>query len=643
MKERRTLEEKFADAALDGRFKATVHPAVIDALNPKFTLRPYQKEALLRFDLYLKHFRQADLPDQLLFHMATGSGKTLIMAALIIDLYRRGYRRFLFLVDSTNIIDKTRDNFLNPASGKYLFQQPILIDLQRVTIRETDNFESIDPLAINIVFTTVQGLHSQLTQPRENMMTAADIGSEPIVMISDEAHHINAATKKGRGRLNRVEEINITSWEQTVDKIFLSQPQNLLLEFTATAPLDHPEVAEKYRDKILMDYPLRRFRQEGFSKEVKVLQSDMPRFERTLQALVLSHYRQKMFAAAGLSVKPVVLFKSRTIAESREFHDEFLRRLPKCARELEVLRAWTNQGRLAEAFAEFDRRGLGSGDLAAELSAAFAPDRLMVVDSKSDGEEKQLAINSLEDSANPYRGIFAVDKLNEGWDVLNLFDIVRLYDVAGSGGKLRKTTMAEAQLIGRGARYFPFRTEQDQVLDRRKFDDFPDHPLRIGEELVYHAAHNPSYIAELGLALTAIGIQAEKGEKRVGEPKSEREKKPKHRPVPQHLEIELFEGRNEWTDIFDDREDITVAETFSHTLTTISLGSAVWKKAFRLRRNYWFDRLQSRFPKLTGMAEFAESKKYLGHLKIELSSDVSFEDMDETMKLKVALKVLDSI
>ncbi|MBZ0217464.1 MAG: hypothetical protein K8F25_12975, partial [Fimbriimonadaceae bacterium] len=84
----------------------------------------------------------------------------------------------------------------------------------------------------------------------------------------------------------------------------------------------------------------------------------------------------------------------------------------------------------------------------------------MVVDSKSDGEEKQLAVNSLEDPTNPYRGIFAVDKLNEGWDVLNLFDIVRLYDVAGSGGKLRKTTMAEAQLIGRGARYFPFRMEQ---------------------------------------------------------------------------------------------------------------------------------------------------------------------------------------
>ena len=38
--------------------------------------------------------------------------------------------------------------------------------------------------------------------------------------------------------------------------------------------------------------------------------------------------------------------------------------------------------------------------------------------------EKQLAVNSLEDPSNPYRIIFTVDILNEGWDVLNLFDIV---------------------------------------------------------------------------------------------------------------------------------------------------------------------------------------------------------------------------
>ena len=47
--------------------------------------------------------------------------------------------------------------------------------------------------------------------------------------------------------------------------------------------------------------------------------------------------------------------------------------------------------------------------------------------------------------------------LYEEYDVLNLFDIVRCYTTRDSkAGKPGKTTIAEAQLIGRGAWYFPF-------------------------------------------------------------------------------------------------------------------------------------------------------------------------------------------
>ncbi|WP_229770923.1 hypothetical protein [Campylobacter portucalensis] len=41
-------------------------------------------------------------------------------------------------------------------------------------------------------------------------------------------------------------------------------------------------------------------------------------------------------------------------------------------------------------------------------------------------KNNQLLLNNLEDKDNNIRVIFAVDKLNECWDVLNLFDIVRL-------------------------------------------------------------------------------------------------------------------------------------------------------------------------------------------------------------------------
>ena len=103
-------------------FRRDVPNAVTDNLAARITLRPYQNEALKRWFYYMEMHQHRPSNPHLLFHMATGSGKTVLMAALILDLYMRGYRNFLFFVNSTQIINKTKDNFLNQASPKYLFK-----------------------------------------------------------------------------------------------------------------------------------------------------------------------------------------------------------------------------------------------------------------------------------------------------------------------------------------------------------------------------------------------------------------------------------------------------------------------------------------------------------------------------------------
>jgi len=77
-------------------FTSRVDSEIVQNLNPKFELREYQKEALGRFDFYFNGYQKRQYPAQLLFHMATGSGKTLIMAANILYLYKLGYRNFIF-------------------------------------------------------------------------------------------------------------------------------------------------------------------------------------------------------------------------------------------------------------------------------------------------------------------------------------------------------------------------------------------------------------------------------------------------------------------------------------------------------------------------------------------------------------------
>jgi len=142
-----------------------------------------------------------------------------------------------------------------------------------------------------------------------------------------------------------------------------------------------------------------------------------------------------------------------------------------------------------------------------ELKEDFSVEKTLSVDSQNESEEKQIAVNTLEDPNNEYRAIFAVDKLNEGWDVLNLFDIVRLYDTRDAKNNIPgPTTIKEAQLIGRGARYCPFKINETDDPSQRKFDQDIQNEMRICEELYYHSNYNPRYIQELTSALVKTGI-----------------------------------------------------------------------------------------------------------------------------------------
>ena len=269
-------------------FTSRVDDEIVQNLNPKFELREYQKEALGRFDFYFSEYQKRQWPAHLLFNMATGSGKTLIMAANILYLYKLGYRNFIFFVNSTNIIKKTKDNFLNPLSEKYLFAPKIKFGEKEVFVKEVQNFEGANHENINILFTTIQGLHTRLNYPHENAITYEDFEDKEIVLISDEAHHLQTLT---RNKLSKTLEEEKKSWEYTVMRILKSNPKNILLEFTATIDLGNQNIREKYEDKTIFQYDLKQFRLDKYSKEIEVLQADLDPIDRALQAVILSQYR----------------------------------------------------------------------------------------------------------------------------------------------------------------------------------------------------------------------------------------------------------------------------------------------------------------------------------------------------------------
>ena len=458
------LYEDLDSASQLGLLQKEIPASLTDNLNPKFELRPYQEEAFARFfHCFANPFPGKTSPLHLLFNMATGSGKTLIMAGAILWLYERGYRNFLFFVNSTNIIEKTRDNFLNPLSSKYLFREDIRLGSQRVAVTPVVNFEGVNEHDINICFTTIQKLHADLTIEKENALTYEDFKDKKIVLLADEAHHMNVST---RMRL-------LESWENTVERIFVQNTDNVLLEFTATLDYTHKNIVEKYRNKVLYKYDLRQFRNDGYSKDVYIVQADFEEKDRIIQALILNQYKQEVAAKHRINLKPVMLFKAqRTIAQSRENKANFHRIVENLSPEdILRIRDRSDLPLVKQAYQFFEANQITPSQLAARLRREFDQSRCISVNEEKEKENQQILLNSLEDQENRIRAIFAVQKLNEGWDVLNLFDIVRCYTTRDAkAGKPGKTTIAEAQLIGRGARYFPFVTDVQEERYQRKFD-----------------------------------------------------------------------------------------------------------------------------------------------------------------------------
>ncbi|WP_061399700.1 DEAD/DEAH box helicase family protein [Leuconostoc mesenteroides] len=485
---------------------AFVYPDYIKH-NLKHQLRDYQKQSLYNLNYTQKDANVASRFNQLLFHMATGSGKTDVMAADMLYFYHEfGYQNFLFVVNTNAVIAKTRENMLNVQSPKYLFSQPLNIDGMPIELREVTRFPTnSEPGVIYLRLTTIQTLANELNTPRENGLTYGDLEKQKLIILADEAHHFSAGTKSKADQKNK-------AWEYVLDRIRQANKDNRQLEFTATIDLNNEFIYEKYRDKVIFQYDLKEFQNAGYSKKISRLQANADDNEKMLNAVLLSQYRKHMATQAGVrDFKPVILFKSNKIDVSKAARDQFLTLLDQLTTEdlaqfIAKQRQTTQSSTLRQAYTYYQT--IDMGRLVRELQRDFQPmNTINVNDTSSNGILGDLNdlrnLNTLEEPSNPFRAIFAVAKLSEGWDVLNLYDIVRI----GEQPITSTQTNSEAQLIGRGARYNPFVYEEATSFTRRFDHSTPE--LQILESLHYHTINDKKYIDNLTKSFEAMQLQVE--------------------------------------------------------------------------------------------------------------------------------------
>lgn len=640
--------------------------------NLKYSIRPYQEEAFKRY-IYLdkEDFEEKpNKPYHLLYNMATGSGKTLVMAGLMLYLYEKGYRNFLFFVNSNNIITKTKDNFLNPQASKYLFSNKIVVDGKEVIIKDVANFEEADNENININFTTIQQLHIDLNNTKENSVTYEDFKDKKIALIADEAHHLSSATKNN-GKL-------FGSWEGTVVEILKQNYDNILLEFTATLDYESREITEKYQDKVIHKYDLAQFRIDKYSKEINLIRSLYDEQERIIQALLLNLYRQELATSKDINLKPVILFKAKqTIKESEQnklnFHkliDDFSSKMVENIQKTSTVQI------IQKAFDFFKTKKLSSNEIVKRIKSNFKEENCISANNDKEAALNQIRLNTLEDENNPIRAVFAVQKLNEGWDVLNLFDIVRLYEGQNTGGsntRIGKTTLSEAQLIGRGARYFPFKLEEGQDLYKRKYDNDTSNDLKVLEELYYHTKEDNRYISELKKALVESGIYEDEDKLETKQltlkldfKKTDFYKKGKvvfNKKIEKsydnvksfldlgvskrNIDFILSSGIGVKSSVFDKEEKETKTETIIPKEIKISeIPKQIIRYALSQNPFYYFDSLERYFPKIESLSNFIVSKDYLGGLGITFNGTktrlLGISNLDYLLAIQSLLQTIES-
>jgi len=697
----------------------TPKPEIPDYIssNLKYLFFDWQKEAFQYLLLNEKRTEGKNEPTHLMFNMATGTGKTLVMASCILHYYKKGYRKFIFFVNQKNIIYKTENNFIDSNHNKYLFSDKIVIEDETINIKKVETFSKSNE-GIEIKLTTIQQLYNDIHIQKENQVLLDDLIKKDIVMLADEAHHLNTDTKRLQNDLGfaiemndktSMEEIEKKGWEHTVIELLLNKNgkkednKNILLEFTATIP-EIQKVIDKYADKTIYKFGLKEFLSAGYTKEINLLSSTLEKRERILQALLFSWYRHKIALKNDLSNwKPVILFRSKTIEESKNDFEEFLVMVKNLKVSdfdfLKNIEDRFTQGedayeqgksRVLDLIKFIKNEGINKSEIITFIKDNFAERNCIITNSKTNkaktkeniDEDTDKLLNNLEDKDNHIRAIFTVNRLTEGWDVLNLFDIVRLYSGRDEGKDNKgnrtagSTTISEIQLIGRGVRYYPF-PYQDKIINKRKFDENLGNEMRVLEELYYHSDSDHRYIDELKRELKKKGlIDDGRIEKRFNIKqdfaensffkdvkiwKNEQIENPERKQktldyLKDNLELKfdleslgIREQEIDFNKDDSDTERLNINDVNKKTITkTIKeFEKHIFDKAVNIKSKKQssllrFELLQQEIEKLESIEDFRTS--LIGDLKIKLVTiKSSFDKISNKEKLEVLLKALDMI
>jgi len=405
-------------------------------------------------------------------HMATGTGKSYVMFAVAyLSLVLGKTKRVLVLGPSSTVIEKG----LTGKFREYLFGNTGL-NLQKKFPQKYQNvhinlLNENDPITDNSI--VIENINSIYNKENNSIGDTLFFKADEVLVLSDEVHHAYSHLKySGAAYVMDGEGGTGDTRDERLWLKFIREEEKITrhIGFTGT-----PYNQDEYFCDVVYDYSIKDAMDDKYIKRIDPIiktESDEgdtdltlnQRFQQILDTHCTNKEKYSYPDSNGKSIlKPITVFINNKQSTAQKNTDLFVQVLADYLRDKHAEFSSTPESQLRQ----------------------IAKEKVICVISKPTDVDYQEKLDAIEEIDSNKTGgkvefIFAVNKLSEGWDVDNVYQIVPMEE------KVFDSKLLIAQVLGRGLR-LPRNARQVDIMQNypvvtiTNHEKFADH-IR---ELVY--------------------------------------------------------------------------------------------------------------------------------------------------------------
>lgn len=455
-----------------------------------------KEEIQARFQSEEHYLNMLPLPDRLsgVCHMATGTGKSYVIFAIAyLSILMGKVKRVLVLGPSSTIIeqgltDKFKEYMYGEKGIKLREKLPEKYRNIRVEIKNSN--ETIEDNCI-----VIENINAIYSKDNNSIGDTLFSQTEEVLVLSDEVHHAYSHLDFTKptlvydfelGKEGKGEDRNERLWMK-----FIKEEKKIKrhIGFTGT-----PYNQDDYFTDVIFNYSIKDATDEKYIKKINPIihvESDEGDVEMSkaqkYEQIIKTHFENvKRFNYEG-KVKPITIFINNTQASAKKNSEEF-----------------------RSALADYlKQNNLEFKDTPRSLLEAECYKKIIVPTSDTSKSEYQDELDNVEETdPNSVGGlvefIFAVNKLSEGWDVDNVFQIVPMDE------RVFNSKLLISQVLGRGLR-IPRKISQLQIMD-----NYPVVTVTNHEKFASHIKELLDQVMECDMAINSRIFQSNEESIRAG-------------------------------------------------------------------------------------------------------------------------------